>query len=324
MSMELCMLYMAFHGAHRAKGSLSGTGSYRSRRAQLPRRCSSPVLQSVMIILMFTAVTTGNEHETHVLDNGHLPVGDKVAILIVGLSRSITPALMLPSLREHVLRGLGEKHVHVFVHTCARANSDFSDEQQTAERQELVDMYRELIPEEVLKAVVVTSPDYGRYQVHIRLATELNSSDEAMRGVPRMWEYPFERYPLTLIIQFDSMQDLFRLVLREEIRQEERYSHMIRIRTDSIWSARWPPHHVLSARVPPASNSVAVVPTQGPLLDDHFWISSRAAAWRVFFEMVLHPFPPPPAPLPLAHLPNPPHQRPTSLPYSPHPSPPNP
>ena len=161
------------------------------------------------------------------LDNSHLPFGDKVAILLVGLTRSVTPALMLPTLSEHVVQGLGENHVHVFIHTCARDLSpNMSKAEQAMERQEISNMYRELIPRQVLKAVVVTGSDYGRSQQttfvnrtdstpkHINL-----TDDIGIAGVPRFWEHPFETYPLTHLVQFQSLLDLFRLLLREEVRQ---------------------------------------------------------------------------------------------------------
>lgn len=209
-------------------------------------------------------------------DNSHLPVGGKVAILITGLTRSLTPALMLPTLTEHVIQGLGEEHVHVFVHTCGRPLGDSADKSaQAKEREAIADMYKELVPVSVLRAVVVTSPDYGRtpQTIHLsnRYSAPINSTDEAgsdsdgtgIPGVPRFWEHPFETYPLVFLLQFESLVDIFRLLLREEIRQQERYSHVVRMRTDAMWSVRWAPYSQLRSLLPPASDKLAAVPTQG-------------------------------------------------------------
>jgi hypothetical protein len=89
-------------------------------------------------------------------------------------------------------------------------------------------------------------------------------------------------------VQFESLLDVFRLMLREEIRQQRRYSHVIRMRTDAIWSATWSPYPALRSLVPPTSEKLAAVPTSGPLFDDHFWIASRAVAWRAFVDAPYH------------------------------------
>ena len=131
-------------------------------------------------------------------------------------------------------------------------------------------MYRELVPVSVLRAVVVTSPDYGRtpQTIHLsnRYSAPINSTDEAgsgIPGVPRFWEHPFETYPLVHLLQFESLVDIFRLVLREEIRQQQRYSHVVRMRTDAMWSVRWAPYWQLRTLLPPSSDKLAAVPTQG-------------------------------------------------------------
>ena len=157
-----------------------------------------------------------------------------IYVYIHANNNSAAPALTLPTLRKHVLNGLGEGHADVFVHTCARALGDPADkEAQAQERQAISDMYRELIPPGVLKAAIVTSSGYGRtpqttYVAHENAAPAptrpLNMSsfvdDTGIAHVPRVWEYSFETYPLTHLVQFESGMDLMRLVLREEIREQ--------------------------------------------------------------------------------------------------------
>jgi len=107
-------------------------------------------------------------------DNRHLPVGSKIALLVTGLTRSITAALTLPTIEEHIIEALGPEHVDVFVVTSppgggggkadtdGRGGGSVDPEDQRKEREEIVEMYRLLLNEACLKAVLVTNPDFQK------------------------------------------------------------------------------------------------------------------------------------------------------------------
>ena len=230
---------------------------------------------------------TGSE----TLDNQHLPIGTKVAVLLVGLTRSITPAIMLPAFERHVLRQLGAEHVHVFIHTSPPGREGVDKAAQRRERREIQEMYQQLVPPEVLKAIVVTSSDYQNTPRTTFVASPDPSpvtipQEDLLHdgGYPRVWEHHLRMHQHSLV-WFYSLRDLFKLLLRQEVQQGARYSHVIRMRTDAIWMCDWANYSMIQRYIPPESDFIGAAATAGPLMVDHFWIASRAAARRAFVEM---------------------------------------
>jgi hypothetical protein len=88
-----------------------------------------------------------------------------------------------------------------------------------------------------------------------------------------------------LQVQFAIQSHAFKLMLREEERMQQRYSHVARMRTDAVWLSSWPQYPEVVSLVPPLSTKVAAVPAHGPLFCDYFWLSSRATAWISFYDL---------------------------------------
>ena len=224
-------------------------------------------------------------------DNSHLQVGSKVAILMVGLTKSITPAVTLPAFKQHVVQALGKGVVDVFVHTSPLFRSGADKDSLARERQEIRDMYEELLGKAALKAIVVTDSRFENTPRTVFVSGEdptpvsLAAEERIHAGnLPRFWEHHLRVHQHSLV-WFYSLRHLFRLVLREEALRHERYSHVIRMRTDVIWLSSWANYSFLRAHVPPLSSTVAAAPTEGQLFVDHFWIAARGAARRAFVDM---------------------------------------
>ena len=83
--------------------------------------------------------------------------------------------------------------------------------------------------------------------------------------------------------QFDRLSGLFPHVLAEEKLLGARYSHLVRLRTDSIWFKPWTFRFV--GEIDPSSRTVALPHGTSPgvgFTPDNFWLSSRGAARAAF------------------------------------------
>ena len=114
-------------------------------------------------------------------------------------------------------------------------------------------MYRALIPESCLKAVVVTNRGYQNTpQTTFLQEPEPGPKDKTNETcklgggevISRWFQHPFDRKMHT--VQFACLSHAFQLVLREEERQQERYSHVARMRTDGYGSLAGLPTLTLS------------------------------------------------------------------------------
>ena len=268
-------------------------------------------------------------------DNEQFPIGDRVAIFMVGLTVPVTSTLVLPSLAREILQPFGADRVDVFVHTSPL------DAPSSGSEEDIVKIHSSVLKES-LAAIVVDSDFKALETVHVRNPqarartdrqatpshlrcqeykcdpahphfrfcdnrkfTRLASAEpgwEAERDeeeeecmlverdgtsvwLPRIWEPPanFVSY-----LQFFRLRAVFPLLLAEERRRSSRYSHVVRMRTDSVWYTEWVGAEGLLEGIPPHSSTVAV--PAGHLLHafwgDTLWIASRAAARSVFVGFV--------------------------------------
>ena len=267
-------------------------------------------------------------------DNERLPVGNRAAILMVGLTVAITSDLVLPSLVREIIQPFGDGGADIFVHTSALNPVEVSDE-------DIVDMYSSGLGTS-LAGIIVDSHFKASEMVHIRkmpaashqgrqaaqpnrrcrqhkpdAEVEHNRSssqkkfarlaaappgweaDEADEGgectgieirgekvwAPRVWEPPANH---VAYFQFFRLRALYPLLLAEERRRMSRYSHVIRMRTDTIWYHEWEGVEGIMEVIPPASNSVAVPMglQHDTFWGDVVWIASRAAARSIFVGFV--------------------------------------
>lgn len=267
-------------------------------------------------------------------DNECLLVGNRAAILMVGLTVTITSNLVLPSLVREIIQPFGDGGADIFVHTSALNPNEVSDE-------DIVDMYSSGLGTS-LAGIIVDSHFKASEMVHIRKvpsashqsrqAAQLNrrcrqhkrdaesehhgiSSEEKfarlasaplggeadeeddggrcigieIRGetvwAPRVWEPPAN---LVTYYQFYRLRALYPLLLAEERRRMTRYSHVIRMRTDTIWYHEWEGVEGIMEGIPPASNTVAVPMglQHDAFWGDVVWIASRAAARSIFVGFV--------------------------------------
>ena len=174
-------------------------------------------------------------------------------------------------------------------------------EEGAAKTRELVGMYMDALNESA-RAIVVDRDYLGSSSVQITTSGDSNHHSRDPGGrytgreervqsgfqgedtwVPRIWEHYLQKK--TIIdagVQFERLRDLYPLVLAEERRMLQRYSHVIRMRTDSTWLSAWKEVEVLHKKVPPRDFVVAFPNPHHhsgtPFIPDLFWIASRAAA----------------------------------------------
>ena len=230
-------------------------------------------------------------------DNGNLPVGHKIALLLTGLTEPehLAPHLVLPSIIREIITPLGPQNVDCFVHTSSLKGGG---EDAVAE------VYSRL--GQSLAALVYVENYRGPERVHVRRPKRLPQYLHALHGggrvdtnatthdacqdwmcrntsqvfrnfsncglskfqllahaspahteehggesgtdsmddcvqagfsgqdvwVPRVWEpEPF----FAGYYQFFRLRDLYPLMLAEEARARARYSHVMRLRTDTVW-----------------------------------------------------------------------------------------
>jgi len=206
----------------------------------------------------------------HDLDNSGLAKGHShIAILIAGLFKpGITDDLSLPSIAKHVIAAPYEV-VDLYLHLEAPANSGWSDS-------EVEERVREMIPIENLKMVLVGRPVGTAGLTYPRI------TDSPPHGSKTDWR---EGCPCPrCTYQFFQLQELYPYMVAEEVRLGQRYSHVVRARSDVILAHTWPGGRQLERIVPPWSLA-------GPNLAslqgcDKFWISSREIARDTMANLV--------------------------------------
>ena len=151
----------------RVGGGVCGASSHfelpflcRLRCRLLPRSCLAtvwtlefPLEQSLRISdLSITTRRIGNKHVEWMEkdDNMHIPRGERLAILVTGLSKCGVLENMLRSLVVNVIEEIGLDLVDVYVHLEVARDSN----QTTAELSQIV---AELLPVSVLRASIVDS-----------------------------------------------------------------------------------------------------------------------------------------------------------------------
>ena len=216
------------------------------------------------------------------VDNKHLPIGDNIAILVVGKTKYITQTA-LHTLKTRVLSRY--PNAHVFVHVSPTSWGEAGNE--TRETQHV---YQSVVGHEHLKALVITSENYGHDHLKLEssLCEDVHQDHAPSRGRGNegsVWE-PVCGSPLVrrATVQFDRLRDAMLQVLREERVLCYRYSHVVRMRTDLIWLETWPSHSDLSTLIPPDSATLAGDFLDQGIFSDYFWIASRAIAWAVYVD----------------------------------------
>lgn len=217
----------------------------------------------------------GGERVEAWLDNEALPVGRRVALIVIGVVSSVRACVLCfrscawrvfccnestaqakRGITEHALlsiqanvveaNGSGDR-VHVFVHTEPEHELSVSA---------LENMIKCQLDQSSLKGYIIVP-----------------SGQTRVRAV-NAWTTPFGKR-----VQYDRGRDTFPLVLAQEQRNGERYAAVCRVRTDTIWLGKWD----IEAMTNMQANSIA-----GPTWDhpgyrqDYFWIARRDAAWRAF------------------------------------------
>ena len=217
------------------------------------------------------------------VDNKHLPIGNNIAILLVGKTKHITQSA-LHTLKTRVLSRY--PNAHVFVHVSPTSGGEAGNESETQH------VYRSVVDEH-LKALVITPENYGHD--NLLLATGLHESVHQDRASLRgrgneagKWVETVSESARRQNLQFARLRDAMLQVLREERVLCRRYSHVVRMRTDIIWLENWTSHSDLSTLIPPDSTTLAGdFLDQGPdkrPFSDYFWIASRAIAWAVYVD----------------------------------------
>jgi hypothetical protein len=211
-------------------------------------------------------IETQSAHSTDFLleaDNQLLPISSNlVAVMISGLWVSgVTDRYAIPSLRGHVMRALtrgGVGEAHIFVHSEPEAGSNMT----------LLELER------VCREMLGT----GLKGVFIKPA-----------GVHRtVGEFEHLQYR-----QYNRLRELLDMMLGQEVLIGERYSHVIRVRTDAIWVQDFPSYSDLLRAVPAGTVAVPrpkhqidrALGVTSKLVTDAFWISSRSIVYRLIFMM---------------------------------------
>ena len=206
-----------------------------------------------------------------VADNHALPLGRNLAIVMVGLFHPTVTIDCIASLLDIIqeLYGQPADAVHFFLHVepaWSSASHEEAAEYIHAQCQEQLG--------ECLKGLIIRSAGTLIGKMFTRQAR-----------------------------QFNRLQECFEMVLGQECLEGVRYTHVIRTRTDILFSFPWHSPPLLSADVPHKTTGAHellsdVVPHNtiaGPgwgcrlrpantcvLKNDQFWIASRSRAWLMF------------------------------------------
>ena len=221
-------------------------------------------------------------------DNARLPMGTDVAVIITGIFiGGVTDSHALPSLVNNVINPLehadvdgsdvqrGNGQVHVFVHT------------------------------EVMNDSKRTAHDLVEKTLHSQLGHHLKGLILKHAG-QTIWAPPALMETRTWNLkQMPPLREIFEMVLGYELHLGQRYSHVLRVRSDTIFLVPWRslqhpdslvqrvkqgtvagPMYSQQRLFPYLLRSVPLGPAPG-VMNDQFWICSRATAWQV---MVMFPF----------------------------------
>lgn len=203
------------------------------------------------------------------LDNQGLVQGPRLAILLSGLFKPrVTDDVALPSLLAHVIEPLGERNVDVFVNSEPAHGATIAAAEKA---------FRLWIPAASLQSLVLR-PGVAPPQ----LLADAHSDSE---WVERAVLCRREAQPRGLFVsQYERLRDLYGLVLGQEARRGERYRHVVRMRTDTVWVRDWP--HLAPGESLPLPSAAIAGPffDQAGILLDHFFICAREVSWACFYE----------------------------------------
>ena len=228
--------------------------------------------------------------------NEQLDIGRTIAILLSGLSKPITSTRVLPSIVENIIKPLGRKNVHFFVHTspgnCSKAEMLAHPKDACCDDTEGTASHCGWPP----WAAVSSGRNAGAEKTAALVSMYRDSLNESLRGIVVEEDYRGSNWDnitssdgdkLQYLsrnsgLQFERLRDLYPLVLAEERRMLQRYSHVIRMRTDSTWLSAWKEVEVLHRLILPLDFVVAFPNphhhSASSFIPDVFWIASRAAA----------------------------------------------
>ena len=228
-------------------------------------------------------------------DNQDLPIHpSRIALLVSGLTQPVT-SLMLGSVMREIVQPLGSDGVHVFVHTTGSFTKDWDVEFLKACKgndsdDTVAEIYTSVLGE-CLRTLVIDQQYHSAEKVYkgktlgtkcagqARAECVLSTVKGEQVWLPRVWHDPNPVWRM----QFYRLRELYPHVLAEEKMLRSRYSHLVRLRTDTIWYGPW--NFKFVADIDPQSRTVALPrgdASGSDLVPDSFWITSRVAARSAF------------------------------------------
>jgi hypothetical protein len=216
----------------------------------------------------------------------------QIAIFLVGLTSPITLALVLPSLMRQIIQPSGIGKVDLFVHTSAVDNMETEDSDiKDLYENGLGGSLKGIVIDGMVTDAENSNPRGKKnalqawrfrrcYAPHSivevdrdRCASGKDELEEEKGGclvereecvqvqvggkhvrVPRIWDPPASYLPY---FQFYRLARLYPYMLAEEVSARRRYSHVLRMRTDTILYSIWDQLQQFHEAIPPLSQVVS-------------------------------------------------------------------
>ena len=195
-----------------------------------------------------------------------------IAFIVAGNLRSFTDARAHQSLRHHLIDGLGgNANSSVFIYG-KRDTEQWRPHNQPAHNERDV---RSGTDDEELKAAEQYISAHGgphvfsQYVQSSKQAEIININCLHFQKSLKDSSHPEFKYALSALGQVHAVAMAFRMMLRHEQQHSFRFDLVARVRPDGMWWHTAPAHCFLK-------------PGFAYTMDDHFWITPRAGAERVF------------------------------------------
>ena len=200
-------------------------------------------------------------------DNAHLPQGERLAVLISGLSKRGAEfdifENVLHSVHANVVEALGEDLVDVYLHIEAAPDSN-----QTAAQ--LAGLIASLLPERIVRGSILQGSATGGGPpppLHSGLAAG-------------GW-----KHKAYIVHQFARVQELYALALLHERRSQQKYGYIARLRSDCVLFTPWlSPLTEWKKSVPANTVAGPGYHIQGHR-QDKMYLAPRSSSWRVMMEL---------------------------------------
>jgi hypothetical protein len=155
-------------------------------------------------------------------DNGHLPQGERLAVLITGLSKKRDGEFdvfqhVLQSVKTNVVEAIGADLVDVYLHIEAASNSNVS-------AQQLAVLIASVLPERNVRASILHGSTTG------------SDTPPALHNGLAAGGWKHKAY---IVHQFVRLQELYSLALLQERRSKEKYAYVVRLRSDCVLFTPW-------------------------------------------------------------------------------------